>query len=245
MCAADVIHSGRRGGVGCPQACFERSARCVVIASVCRVRRRFNWLLVVSAALAAAGVLAGCTSSGGQHLHSALPTGTVAPVSASPSPTPSRTGPLTTGPNVRPGEKPPTLGQTATGRNPSGALSFAVYYYRALDWSLATTDPYLLAQISAASCQTCRSHIEAISHLRSKSGHIQGGRIRVNSASLVDRREQIKSDYVIELKTSQEATVFVNPDGTKTAGPPASTGVSYVLVSWTHGRWTVVEESEN
>ncbi len=117
-------------------------AVCVLIASLCRVQRRFGWLLAVSVAVVGLSGLAGCTSGGGENLRSALPTGTQAPVSASPTLTPSRTGPMTTGPNVDPGEIPPAIDPIAKRAHASaGALAFAVFYIRALDWSQATSRP--------------------------------------------------------------------------------------------------------
>jgi hypothetical protein len=61
------------------------------------------------------------------------------------SPSPSRTGPLTTGPGVQPGEKPPVLDAEAKQHTASGALAFAIYYFRAYDWGIATNDAYLVA----------------------------------------------------------------------------------------------------
>src|SRR5262249_41295739 len=104
-------------------------------------------LLTVLIVGGVASAIAACTSSGGGH-----PTFTPGPPSTTSAPsslsaTLSLTGPATTGPNVRPGEQPPVLTVEAKRHNATGALFFAGYYMRVVDWTIATNDTYLLRQI--------------------------------------------------------------------------------------------------
>ena len=70
---------------------------------------------------------------------------------------------------MRAGETPPVLDKFAKQHNSAGALAFATYFIKALDWSLATTDPYLIKQISAPSCQACKAYISNIGALAKES----------------------------------------------------------------------------
>ena len=75
------------------------------------------------------------------------PSYSVASVAAAPStaaPSSSPTSPATTGPNVRPGERPPVMPAAAKQHTQEGALAFATFYIKALDWAIAATDPQLL-----------------------------------------------------------------------------------------------------
>jgi hypothetical protein len=164
------------------------------------------------------------------------------PSATGPSPTPSRTGPLTTGAGVLPGEKPPVLYDYAKAHTPSGALAFATYYMKAYDWGVATTDPTLVAQISATSCQTCRNYIAELTSLRDKGGHVEGGRTTLLSSKLVTGSFKTKSDFVADFALSEDAIVLVAPGEARSTSAPKSTYESLVFVSWDGKGWRIVEE---
>ena len=46
----------------------------------------------------------------------------------------------------------------------AGAKAFATYFVQAVDWGLATTDPYLISAISAPSCRACAGYIQGLLH---------------------------------------------------------------------------------
>src|SRR6476661_7031958 len=105
-----------------------------------------------------------------------------APVSSSTAtPAMSPTSPATSGPNVRPGERPPAMPAAARQHTQEGALAFAGYFIRALDWGIATTDPTSLEAMSAPDCKACHSYITELNKLRAEGGSIQGGRITLRS----------------------------------------------------------------
>ena len=212
-----------------------------MIATLCHVRVRFGRLLrlfVVGCGLAACTT----TASGTHDPSSSAPSSTAQP-STSVAVTPSPTGPKTTGAGVRPGEKPPVLDAIAKEHSSTGALEFAVYYVKALDWSLATTDPYLLKQISAPSCKTCERYIGRLTSLAAAGGYVKGGRLTYRSSQYVDDDGDIQADHVVQVEYSQapETRVFpaapASTDTTKTL-----TTRSYVYVSWVRDGWQVVEQ---
>jgi Family of unknown function (DUF6318) len=139
--------------------------------------------------------------------------------SATPSATPSRTGPLLTGAGVSPGEVPPTLPAAAQQDSQVGALNFGGYFVRALDWSLATTDPYLIKQFSAPSCETCASYIDGLSKLAASGGHLTGGRATLRSVGIVQGK-LVKADYVVQVSYDQQPEVIYEA-GAVPSTPPA------------------------
>lgn len=200
------------------------------------MRIRFVGILAIPAVLAVA--------CGG---HSATPpdpapTSNRSSPSATATPTPTRTGPLSTGPGVQPGERPPVLTEDAKQHTPAGALAFANYYFKSLDWSTATTDPYLLKQISSLSCRACTRAINGLDALRAEGGHVRHGRISVVSARLVAGIFKVKSDRVVEVAVNEEPVVLIRPSSPPSTSAPAVTrDVSLVFVSWLSGRWNVLE----
>lgn len=202
------------------------------------MRVRFMAVLAVVAVLGAA-----CGGGGHQSPSSGpQPTTGATSTTTSPAPSPRRTGPLSTGPGVQPGEKPPVLGTAAKQHTPAGALAFAEYYMRALDWSFATNDPYLLKQISSPTCPACDRYIAALDGL-AQSEHLTGSRITIISDRLVTGTFKVKSDAVVEFVLNDEAAVLVKPSAPPTTVAPAvSHDESLVFVSWMSGAWKIVEE---
>jgi hypothetical protein len=188
---------------------------------------------------------AACTG-GGRGNGDSSPTTTPPPASTTatttdPSPSPSRTGPLTTGPNVRPGEQPPGLPDAAKEHSSAGALLFAGYYFKALDWSIATNDPFLVQAISASTCQACRRVIDGFRDLRARNAHLKGGRISLKTAKLVTGSFKFESDYVVQVTLTEEAEVLVPPTAKPTSVAPKTTDNSLVFVSFASERWQVIE----
>lgn len=214
------------------------------------MRLRRGQLLTVTIGLGVA-VLAACSSSGGGATDTpTLPPPTSAPTSSAPttpSPTPSQTGPLTTGPNVRPGEKPPIYKAIAKQHNNLGAMAFAQYYIQVIDWSIATTDTYLLRQISAPTCKACKRWINDLDQLAAEHGYVKGGRLTIGEVRRVDAiKTGVKSDYIVDVKYVQAPDVIIYPHAAPSTdnSKPVNTG-SYVFVSWRDGAWSVIEEEDD
>ena len=193
-------------------------------------------------AVSIAASLALCACSGGSSAPKPSPTPSSPSVTvASPSPSPARTGPLTTGPGVHPGEKPPELSHFEREHTSAGARSFAAYYFKAFDWSIATNDPYLVAEISASNCQACRRVVNEIHDLKTKAETLRGGRIRVLGLKLVTGSFRIHSDYAIEVRTTQGAEILSARSAAPSTVPAAGNDQSVVFVSWLNGGWKIVE----
>jgi len=182
---------------------------------------------------------AACTSSNGSPSPSPTPpTGSTSTSSTSPEPS----EPLTTGPNVRPGEKPPEFPALAKKHTANGALAFAAYYYLAFDWGYATNDPYLVSRISAPRCEGCRKYINGLHSLDASGGVLHGGRVAILERGLRYGHFSYKSDYVARIVLDEQRIVIDRPrKPRRTIEPAVSRYVQYVFVSWRRGAWTVVE----
>jgi Family of unknown function (DUF6318) len=197
--------------------------------------------LIMAAVAAGSLVVAACSGDS----HAQTPPSSHSPSASShvPSPTPSRTGPLPTGPGVRPGETPPLPNSLALEHSEAGALQFAAYYVQTLDWSFATTDSYLLKRVSATSCKACARYEKSLDDLRSSGGYVSGGRFRMTTALLVPNSSRIASEYVVQVVLVQQPVTIHRLSASPSAVTArAQTTTSRVYVSWIGTGWRVVEE---
>lgn len=165
-------------------------------------------------------------------------------VAGSATPTPIRTGPLPTGPGVLPGEKPPVEPADAYRDTYSGAFAIGTYFVSALSWSYATTDPYLLQQISSPECGACARFIQRLSTLRRDGGHIEGSRFSLLAIRHVTGHFPIAADYVFEIKLTQAPGRVISPSGSpQVISTVPISDTSRVYVSWSGTSWHVVEEA--
>jgi hypothetical protein len=188
-----------------------------------------------------AGLLAACTSGAADP--KPTPSTLTEPItSAQTSPTPTRTGPLTTGPNVRPGETPPEYPALARQHTANGALAFAAYYFRAFDWSYATNDAYLLRGLALPTCKGCKSSISAISGLAEEQGVLLGGRISFRSARIVHRQFDFDAEFVVDVGLDEEAVVLRLPSQAPSTAAAAVVGHHALLfVRWVGEHWQVAD----
>jgi hypothetical protein len=199
------------------------------------VRTRFVAIVTVLAVLGA-----GC--GGGGHAHKSSDPAPTSSGSTSVSPSPTPSGPLTTGPGVLPGEKPPVLSADAKQHTPAGALAFAAYFVKALDWSIATNDAYLLKQVAGPGCTACARDINAVAALHRR-GAKESGRTTLLSSKLVTGTFKVKSDFVVEIVTHDDPIVITRPGAApSTAAPEDNHDVSLVFISWVGNSWRIVEE---
>lgn len=201
---------------------------------------RRSWVAVVLAAS-----LCGCGGAGARPAAlSASSTLTSSPgsprKSPSPSPSPVRTGPLTTGPGVLPGEKPPVEPSPAAGQSSSAAYAFSIYFIQALDWSIATNDPWLLQQISAPSCAACGRYIDGLRTLKAAKKREVGGRIEVASSRPVAGPYPAGTEFAVEF-TLNESAITILPINKHIAADHGDRSVVYV--GWSGSGWQVMKQA--
>ena len=195
------------------------------------------------AALLVAATLVAAACNGGAAKSSPMSSATSVPVSSpTAKPSSSPAGPATTGPNVRPGERPPIMPPAAKQHTQEGALAFAGYFIRALDWSIATTNPALLVPVSSPSCVACDSYISRLDTLRRANGYLHGGRLKLISEKVATGSFSIRSDYVIVTRTSQEAVSLIGPSAMPSHISDATEDESRLYVAWARRGWIAVEQ---
>jgi hypothetical protein len=127
----------------------------------------------------------------------------------------------------------------------ASAKAFATYFVQAVDWGLATTDPYLISAISAPSCRACAGYIQSLTAMRTRGDSVHGARIQVVSATIMRGTLPLKADYGVELVIREGAPVTASAGS---AAPSTDTGANQdyarVYLDWTAGGWQVVEETE-
>jgi hypothetical protein len=212
------------------------------------VRGFISGLLTVCCAFA----LIGCSHTPSRDNPSTVTAGAAAPtpattvttapsVAPTPSAAPTATTPLLTGAAVRPGEVPPTISSYVDHDTAAGALAFAAYYYKALDWSIATTNPNLLRNISATTCTACQSFIQGLDALAATGGYSQGGRGYVTQFVIV-KDTFVNADYTVKVTVRQENETIVNPGAAPTTYPYGSKpAINYLYMDWKGSRWQAVQ----
>jgi hypothetical protein len=159
----------------------------------------------------------------------------------SPGPTVPRTGPLTTGAGVLPGEQPPVEPEIAKQHTDDGAFAFAAYYLHALDWSLATTDAYLLRGLSLNSCTACETHIAGIDRLRHAGSSIHGGRTAIESEQVVTVPRGMRADFGFRVRVAQQVARVTDARGGVTDVQAAAKRTVALFVGWSQTSWLIVE----
>lgn len=203
-----------------------------------RHRRRIGAVAVLCAALG----VAGCTGSA-KPAHTFTPTstfsdprGTGGPVSSSPSV-------ATTGPNVRPGEKPPVLPAAGRTNTILGATEFAKYWIEALDWGYATTDSSLAKQSYSSSCSDCALFMQNFDDARAKHEHFRGGRIHIDEWIIADNDRRDGATQAVDVTFSAEGLMTIDASGRVVQSEPAVAQMTFRLwLARKANSWTVVQK---
>jgi hypothetical protein len=182
--------------------------------------------------IAATAMLAGCSGGGAAQHRSATPS-----VRTTPTTSPPRTGPLTTGAGVLPGEKPPVEPAIAKTHTDNGAFAFAAYFIRALSWSIQTTDPYLLTQLSATSCEACLRYRDSL-NAASARGNRLAGYLEVQRIELARGTYRTKADHAFRL-VLKEVAQTVAASGVRSTRT-SRVYDSILFLTWSVGGWKVV-----
>lgn len=192
-------------------------------------------------ALLLAVTLAACTDgSGNPEPSPPISASTTAP-RTSPTPSPTRTGPLLTGPNVRPGEIPPTKPTDAESHTIEGAQALGFYFFKALDWSIATNDSWLLRGLSVPGCAPCKATIDGLDALNRLHRKLVGGRISIDSWGLATGTYKIRADRVVRVSTRQAAQRIEDANHRVVNQEAQSSDTSLVFLNWTGNQWRVVD----
>jgi len=165
--------------------------------------------------------------------------------SATATPAVSPIGPATSGPNVRPGERPPAMPAAAKQHTQEGALAFAGYFIHVFDFSLRTMTTKALRSLSSDTCGSCQTHIKSIDDLGAERGHVQGGRIILKSIKRVTGRADVKADVTFLVRVDQEALVEIHANGSSGGSTELTKATNYLFLSWLGSAWRTIEISQS
>jgi hypothetical protein len=148
----------------------------------------------------------------------------------------------TTGPNVRPGEKPPLLPAEGLENFPAGADVFARYWIEALDWGYATTDSTLAKSLYVSSCTNCSRFVSGeFDSVASKGEHYQGGRLSISASEAQKNDHHLGATSVTDVTVSQAKLAVVSSSGDIVEKTAATPSIRYrVWLRWS-GDWHVVD----
>lgn len=191
---------------------------------------------VIAAVCAAVLGVAGCTSntSGQPDDRSASPSGSifVSPASTAAAPIPSI---VTTGPNVRPGEKPPVLDAIGRTNTNAGALASADFWFRALDWAYATTNAALVKPLYLSACKECARFVAIFDEAQQKLETLRGGRIHLQNSAIVSTAAQ---SAAIDVTFQQGPVREIDACGHVVGATLGTSTVTYrTYLTWSGSKW--------
>jgi hypothetical protein len=150
----------------------------------------------------------------------------------------------TTGPNlVRAGERPPVMPLAATKHTQAGAVAFAKFFMRTIDWGFATTSGSYIRHYYASSCVECANHADSLDATRKAGEFYVGGRFTLTDARAAavgdhhaDQSAVVTFDLTsVEMLDTQDR--FINAD-------VAHSGLrEQIWLSWRSSHWIVVESA--
>jgi len=196
---------------------------------------------------ALAMIVTGCTSGNDDTDPTFTPpTSTYKPpTSHSTSAAPTTTPPISTGPNVRPGEKPPTVPAQAKTNTDLGADLYAWYWMQTIDWAYATTDSSLAKAAYASSCADCARFMTIFDDVRASDRQFRGGRISLSDTVNQPNDHRNGATSVVDVTVSVAALETLDAANHVVKRAPAIPTVTYrVWLRWLGSGWTLVDWKE-
>lgn len=122
----------------------------------------------------------------------------------------------------------PDLARRHTG---DGAAAFAGYYFKAINWAIATDDWVPALLVTAPNCSGCTRFRHGLEQLRASDDRVREERIVVDSTVI----EYLQSSSGAQFGVDVEIHMSGGPDdGTDSPQIPLT-----VWLEWRHGRWAV------
>ena len=120
----------------------------------------------------------------------------------------------------------------------AGGYAFATYFIRALSWSIATNDSWLLRALGGPNCSACKRYTDGIERLH-RTGETQiGGRPSIITSHRLFGSMPGGAEVAIEYVVSESAATLLP---TRQTTPPHSKANSIVYLIWDLDRWLVNE----
>ncbi|SOD74745.1 hypothetical protein SAMN05892883_3936 [Jatrophihabitans sp. GAS493] len=167
------------------------------------------------------------------------------PVKSSPAPTTSAAPTAaalptfpTTGPDIKPGETPPTLAAVGQTNTPAGAFAFADFYVAAIDWASKSMNSAALKQLSLTACKTCQENLIAeIDHDAAQNRHWMGSHSQITFRVLDQNDGTNGATEVIRAHLNIADESLVSSAGSVIRTATGASGVYQFYLKWQGGHW--------
>ncbi|MGI8677160.1 MAG: DUF6318 family protein [Jatrophihabitans sp.] len=145
---------------------------------------------------------------------------------------------------MRPGERPPVLSDVGRLNLPVGQITFAQFWFQALDWGYATTDSTLARELFAKACEQCERLSAIFDSAKREGSHFDGGRLHVTD-TIVTQDHSHAASVAVDVSFSQDALKKIGRSGAVQIAEPRQAKTEYrVWLSRKSDSWTVVDLKE-
>lgn len=183
-----------------------------------------GWLRTLVVLACCLGVV-GCSDDSPGPEPGPSPTGSV----STPTPSSSSSAP-------EPAPTEPALPGAAKEATERGARAFIAYYWELINYAQVTGDVTALKRVSGPNCDGCNAGIEGIRDLYRDGGHIEGGDYAIRVVKLNALATGAEHSYEAKLTARTSEQQVVEPDGSTTTNPAASSTVVMAVI-WADQAW--------
>ena len=146
----------------------------------------------------------------------------------------------TTGPNLRvKGERPPVMPVAATAHTRAGAVAFAEFFIKTMDWGYASVSSTYMRHYFTEACTICDGLADGIDGIRQKHQHVYGNRFSIKPGNVADGGRNA-AQYSIDVNCDVTSGEITDGQGQFVDGQPALHIVERVGLRWYGDKWMVV-----
>lgn len=123
-----------------------------------------------------------------------------------------------------------------------GALDFATYWLRALDWGYATTDSTIVRNLYLRSCAPCKNFVHNFDFTARRHRHFEGGRIRLTQAVVIGAN--LANPQPVDITFDVAPLKIMDSQGRVLRRSAGEHLTFRIWVGWTGSRWRVAREAQ-
>jgi hypothetical protein len=130
----------------------------------------------------------------------------------------------------------------ATKHTAEGAVAFAAFFIRTVDWGYATTSPTYMNHYFQPSCLECRNLRTFLVTAVERNGYYRGSRLTISQATRGAVGGEFSAEYSTVVTSSATGWDVVDVNGKSLgSGPPSDKAKDEVWTAWVEDGWTVVK----
>lgn len=134
------------------------------------------------------------------------------------------------------------LAVAGRGNSRLGAVTFADFWFKALDWGYATTDSTLARTLYSRECSDCARFVGIFDRTKSAGNHFLGGRTRVTRKQIITDDSRHPGSTVVDALLTADRLRVVTPAGKVIENDPPVSDLRYRLwLRWASSRWMLID----